>query len=69
MYCKLLSSIRKLKAENYSELVRIFQNMKEITIHAREEPMNWQLFCSQSLKHIFEEKVEVLKMEMLLGLE
>ena len=65
MYCKLLSSIRKLKAENYSELVRIFQNMKEITLHAREEPMNWQLFCSQSLKHIFEEKVEVLKMEML----
>ena len=65
MYCKLLSSIRKLKAENYSELVRIFQNMKEITLHAREEPMNWQLFCSQSLKHILEGNVEVLKMETL----
>lgn len=39
--------------------------MKETVHHARQAPINWQLFCSQSCKHILQGKVEEMKSESL----
>lgn len=62
-FCRFLTSIFRSK-KTYEGLVKTFKDMKAIVLRAKREPMNWQLFCTQSLKRVVEDTTSIQKLTM-----